>query len=714
MPDKSNPHPDLLPRNGQGESKKPYFIGIDTGGTFTDICVLTDEGRLFINKARTTPHDFSLGVMDALTAVSQTMGIARRQLLSRCNMFKHSTTVATNALIVSSGARVGFITTKGFEDTTLIGRGIQKVDGLSEDEIRHFIFQTKPEPLVPRTRIRGVYERIDYAGKVAIPINLDDAREQVRALVEDRKVEALAVSFLFSWMNPAHEQAIEKLILEMFPGMQVSLSYKLAPVVREYARANTVILDCYLGKTMRAYISRLAERLQTGGMKGRFMITQANGGITGLEQMAPVATLSSGPAGGMMASRYMGSRLEHKNIITTDMGGTSFDVGLITDGHLQYANEPIVNRWRVTLPMIDVDSIGAGGGTIARVDTVTNRLLVGPKSAAADPGPACYNRGGAEATTSDADMVLGYLNPDYFLGGRIKLYPELAKKAVEEKIARPLGLVLTEAAGAMYDIINSHMADLIRKKVARVGATPEEFVLYSFGGAGPVHAAAFTRELGIKQVYISPTSAVFSAFGCATADVVHTLTSSQRFFMPANPAELNARLRAVEDKLAGTMEKEGFARKRVQFVRTFMMRYRGQVNELSVTVPSEEYDEAAIARVIRQWEERYEQVYGAGSTHTEAGIELVSINVDAVGATVKPALIKSKAGGKSAAAAVKGSRQAYFEGKMTKTALYDYEKLKPGNGLTGPAIVETPFTTVVVPPDKKVRMDEYMNLILEL
>ena len=693
---------------------KPYFIGTDTGGTFTDVCVVTGKGELFINKARTTPHDFSLGVMDALAAVSKTMGITRQQLLAGCNMFKHGTTVATNALIVGSGARVGFITTKGFEDTTLIGRSIQKVDGLSEDEIRHFIHQTKPEPLVPKTRIRGVYERIDFSGKVVIPLNLEDTGQQIRMLVEDGEVEAIAVSLLFSWMNPTHEEAVEDLIHRMYPKMEVSLSSRLAPVVREYARANTVILDCYLGKTMRQYISRLAQRLKKDSMEGQFLITQANGGITGLEQMAPVATLSSGPAGGMIASRYIGSLLGHNNIITTDMGGTSFDVGLVIDGRLQYANEPIVNRWRVSLPMIDVDSIGAGGGTIAQVDQVTRRLLVGPKSAAASPGPACYNMGGKAATTSDADMVLGYLNPDYFLGGRTKLHAELASKAVLENVAKPLGLPLIEAAAAMHNIINSHMADLIRKKVARAGAAPEDFVVYSFGGAGPVHASGFTKELGIRHVYISPTSAVFSAFGCASADVVHTLTSSQRFFLPVEPALLNTRLKEIEGKLARTMKQEGFPLKQVEFVRTFMMRYRGQVNELSVTVPTVVYDKKGIEQMMKLWEEKYEQVYGAGSTHREAGIELVSINVDAVGPTVKPTLIRHKQGGKNAAPAIKGKRPVYFEGTMIDTALYDYERLKPGNRLAGPAIIETPFTTVVVPPDVRIEMDGYLNLIMEL
>jgi N-methylhydantoinase A len=691
-----------------------YIIGVDTGGTFTDVTVMTPQGELFMDKASTTPRDFSRGIMDALIEVSKQMGLSRKELLKNTLMFKHGSTVSTNALITREGSKVGIITTRGFEDTTLIMRAVGRVAGLDEEGIKHQAAAVKPEPLVPKELIRGVTERIDFRGNVVIPINMDEAKEAVRYLIEEKQVEAIAVNFLFGFVNPIHEKRIKELV-EQFCGKEIylSLAHELMPVIREYARSNTVIIDAYLAKTVRSYVSSLSGSLRSEGYAYPLLIMQSNGGIVHEEEIASIGNLSSGPAGGVIATKYIADMLGHMNVISTDMGGTSFDVGLIVDGFWRYSREPIVERFHITWPMIDVESIGAGGGTISVVDPTTKRLVVGPKSAGADPGPICYDMRGDKVTITDADLILGYLNPDYFLGGRVKLKKDKAEKALREKIANPLGLSVVEAAAGIYDIINSHMSDLIRKQVVRTGHIPEEFYIYSFGGAGPVHAAAYASDLGVSKVYVFPTSSVFSAFGITVADIVHTFATSYRYRMPVDPKVLNGRLEEIEAHLFEIMEREGFGKKDVEFRRIFFMRYRRQLNELAIPVSVKKYDENDVLKIMETFDQKYEEVYGEGSAYREAGIELISFTVDAIGKTSKPTLRVYEEAGASPKEALKGSREVFFTkpGKdFYKTEIYDYDRLRPGNMVKGPSLIETRITTIVIPPEKVAQVDKYLNV----
>ena len=377
-------------------SKAQYIIGVDTGGTFTDVVVLSNAGKVWTAKASTTPDDFSRGVMDAVAEAARAGGMESAQLLEQTILFKHGSTVATNALINRSGVKVGFITTKGFEDTTEIMRAIGRVDGLSPDEIKHVTWITKPEPFVPRERIIGVRERMDYQGNEIVPLNWDDIMAAIRRLIEDDKVEAVAVSLMHAWANPRHEEEIRALTAEADPQRKVYWSFgsSLSQVAGEYARANTAILNSYLGPTVERHLKGLETKLQENGFKGPLLIMQGNGGVAHREHVSAIANLQSGPAGGMIASAHVAGLLKHENVITTDMGGTSFDVGLITEGYWRYAQEPIVERFRMLQPIIDIESIGAGGGTLAQVEAETGRLLVGPGSAGANPGPVCYDAGG--------------------------------------------------------------------------------------------------------------------------------------------------------------------------------------------------------------------------------------------------------------------------------------------------------------------------------
>jgi N-methylhydantoinase A len=417
----------------------------------------------------------------------------------------------------------------------------------------------------------------------------------------------------------------------------------------------------------------------------------------------------------MIATAFVAKMLEHPNVITADMGGTSFDVGLLTGYQFAHAREPIAERFRLLQPMIDVESIGAGGGTIARIDPVTGRLLVGPDSAGADPGPICYGMGGTEVTVTDANVVLGYIDPEYFLGGRRKLDRAASEATIKRKIADPLGLSAVEAAAGIYDVINSKMSDLIRRQVVRAGHTPEEFVVYAFGGAGPVHAAGYGAELGISRVYVFPMSPMFSAFGVAASDVVHTTVLTRLFLAPIDMEALYEEIEGIEAGLSGVMEREGFQRDQVAFRRTLFMRYTRQVNEVGVQIPTGALGTSDRAVIERLFNEKYEEMYGTGAGHAEAGIEVISIAVDAIGNTTKPRLRKQAMVGSDSKPAHKGTRRAYFTGAKPgwhDASIYDYTRLAPGNVVHGPSIIETPFTTIVVPDGHRAEVDEYLNVVL--
>ena len=700
-------------------AQQQFIVGVDTGGTFTDVVVMSGSGEIWTAKAPTTPDDFSRGVMDALEEAAKVVGVRRGQLLGRTALFKHGSTVATNALITHSGVKVGLIATKGFEDTTEIMRAIGRVDGLSEEEIRHVTWVTKPDPFVPRERILGVRERMDYLGQEIVPLNRRDVMAAIRYLIDEEKVEAIAVSFLHAWANPKHEEEVLSLALEADPSRRVYWSFgsALSLVAGEYARANTAIINSYLGPTVARYLKDLEGKLRDDGLKGLFLIMQGNGGAAHREHVTPIANLQSGPAGGMIASSYVAGLLGHKNVITTDMGGTSFDVGLVTEGYWRYAQEPIVERFRILQPIIDIESIGAGGGTIARVDPDTGRLMVGPKSAGASPGPVCYDAGGEEVTVTDADLVLGIIDPNYFLGGRKKLNKQKAEKTIAEKIARPLKLAVTEAAAGIYDIVNSKMADLIRRQVVRTGYLPEEFVIYAFGGAGAVHAAGFAADLGVKRIYIFSTSPVFSAFGAAAADVIHTRVVSCQYVLPADPEVLNKRLESIERDLHEIMREEGFRRGQLEFRRFFTIRYRRQTAGVELPLAWDRFSPKRLTELQRTFEKKYEELYGVGAGYTKAGIEISEIRVDAVGLVAKPRLKSTRVRRSNIASARKGKREIFFtrpERKRVDTPVYDYALLGAGARVKGPAVIELPFTTTLVPPGFQVTIDDYLNLVMEV
>ncbi len=692
-----------------------YIIGIDTGGTFTDTVIVDGEGNIFEGKALTDYQDFKRGVIASFENAVAKMGISSEEVLKNSVFVGHGTTLGTNAVIDRRLSKVGLITTRGHEDVSLIMRAGARTDGLSEAEIRHQIVCRKPDPLVPKPLIKGVVERIDCFGNVVIPIDRDQAKRCIDELIEDG-VEAIAISLLWSFLNPEHENIIKDIALSNYPDIYVVTSNEVAPQIREYARTMTVMIDACIGKLMKNYIDSLNVEFMGRGLKYPISIMHAYGGVTSSATARPVATIESGPVGGVIGSKYISNILNSKNVITTDVGGTSFDVSILKDGEWSFAKEPIMMRFRVAIPIIKISCIGAGGGTIARVDPVTGGLKVGPDSAGSNPGPVCYDLGGVDPTVTDADLILGYLNPDYFFEGRMQLNKDKALKYMEEKIAKPLNMDVIEAAAGIYDIINSFMADNLRQAVIERGYDPRDFVIFSYGGNGPMHVGSYSRELSVKKAYILPQAPVFSAFGIASSDVVHIYRKSEMYRMPADPVNVTEAFERLEEKAIIDMKEEGFNPEDVILDRELEMRYIRQVHEVPVHIKGGNLNKDDIIQIIKDWEKRYEEIYGKGSGFREAGIQIVSFRVTAKCITFKPKIKKAnESPAADPSSAIKGKRKAFFRGynDFVDTDIYEFNRLKYGNIINGPAIIEAPTTTMVILPGQSAMVDEYMNVVIE-
>ncbi|MGH7834783.1 MAG: hydantoinase/oxoprolinase family protein, partial [Candidatus Binatia bacterium] len=574
------------------------------------------------------------------------------------------TTVATNAFITGHFSKTGFITTKGAEDTLLIGRGaFQKTAGLTEAEIGDSARLDKPPPLVARPLTRGISERIDREGEIIVPLDEKGARKAIQELL-DEGVEAFSVCLLWSFKNPVHEQKIKKLLAEMASGKEVSLSSELVPVLGEYQRAATTTINASLNRITSSYLGSLEQKLQTSGFSKHPLIMQSAGGVVTFERARKesISLLSSGPTGGLMACLLSGGEKGYRNILCTDVGGTSFDVGIIIEGKPQYAREPIVGRYHLRIPMLQVESIGAGGGSIAWIEPGTNHLKVGPLSAGAEPGPACYDRGGDDPTVTDADLVLNRLNPEYFLGGAMRLDKEKAREAIKRKIADPLGISVEEAAVSITRIIDARMADLIRRMTIGRGYDPKDFVVFAFGGAGPAHAAAYAKDVGAKTVIIPSTASVFSARGIATCDFLRIKEmSSPMVFTSDGDREISRIFEVLETETMNELASEGIERQEMSLERSIDLRYRGQLHEIRVPVREGTLSHADLEKIRTDFEVIYEQTYGAGTAFEGAEIEAVIFRVSGMGRIPKPAFAKFPRNGQDPRKAFKGTRAVYWD-----------------------------------------------------
>lgn len=695
-----------------------YSVAVDIGGTFTD-CVLVDpDGEVIIGKSPTVRQNPAEGVLNAVDVAASQIELGREELLSRLSLFVHGNTIGTNALIERTGARVGLVTTLGHEDNLLIGRVYSKRAGLSEREIIHTSKLKKPDPIVPRSRILGVAERVDWEGDVIVALDEAAVIAAVEALVADG-IEALAVAFLWSFRNPAHEQRVRDIVAERWPDLPVTISSDVAPVIGEYERTVTTVLNAYLQPRVGAYLRDLEGRLEDGGFPHELMVIQSGGGIARIEQVArrAVLTIDSGPAGGTLGSRFFGAQVGEPNVICTDVGGTSFDVSLVHGGEFQLESAPIIGQYTYRAPKILIKSIGAGGGSLVWLDELGG-LHVGPDSAGADPGPACYGRG-TRPTVTDADLILGYLNPDNFLGGRMQLDVERATEAMAP-IAESLGKSIEDAAYGVYDITNAHMADLIRTMSIEQGYDPRDFVVVAFGGAGAAHAVGYTADIGAEGLYVPREATVFSALGMLMADTIHAAESSLPLTAPLDAEQygaVNSLFASLTDEVLATFREQGIDAADVELRRNIFMRYATQVHELAVEVEARDLtvdDETLLGDLFQQ---RYTEIYGEGAAFTEAGRELLTFRVEGISGSDKPAFV---AGGSGAVAPrpssgpQTGTRDMYFgpERGELESAVLGGALLRSGDEFAGPAVVERYGDAVVVPPGYVARVDEWDNIVI--
>ena len=541
-------------------SASRYLCGIDIGGTFTDCAIVDDRGRITTAKVPSTPANPAEAFVAALASGADALGITLAELLGSAEQVMHGTTVATNIVVQRRGAKVGLLATVGHGEAILHMRGTGRTVGVTVDRMLDIPASNKPEPLVPRALIREVVERVDCDGDVVVQLDEASAERAIRELV-DAGVEAIAICFLWSFTNPAHERRVKELVEQLAPGVYVTASSDVAPVWGEYERTVATVLNSYVGPATQTYLDDVTRRIREAGFDRDVMIVECTGGVV----PAPLAgkealfTLGSGPVAGIMGSAYLAAEIGIRDVIAVDMGGTSFDIGLVRDGRPVTTDISVVDQYQYFVPAVDVRSIGAGGGSIAGVDEVSGGLLVGPESAGAVPGPACYSRGGTRATVTDADLLLGYLDPEFFLGGRMTLDRELAEKAVAG-VAAAVGMSPVATAAGIVKVVEFAMADLIRKVTIERGFDPRDFALFIYGGAGAVHGVVLAQELGIKKVVVPMGTAagVWSALGAASANVVHVYRVSNPQSAPFDVEQLNAVYGQLETQARAELLEQGF------------------------------------------------------------------------------------------------------------------------------------------------------------
>ena len=697
-----------------------YVVATDVGGTCTDAVLFAAGEPVWLGKALSTPPDFAEGVLAAVGAAAEKLGIATDALLAETALFVHGSTVVDNTLLTRTGARTGLITTEGFEDTLTITRGAYgRWAGLTEDGIKHPVATDRAPPLVPGSRTRGVPERVDYKGSVLRDLDEDAARKAIRALVEEANVEALAVSFLWSFYNATHEQRVNALIHEVAPSVYVTLSSEIAPVPGEYERTSTAVINAYAGRIARDYITSLQELLQARGYDGPLLVMQGYGGLLPAEEAAEraVGMLECGPAAGVIGSRHLGQLMEDQDIIACDMGGTTFKVGVIQGGAIDYAREPMVDRYHYVAPKIEVVSIGAGGGSIVALDPASGVPGVGPASAGARPGPVCYGLGGAEPTLTDVMLLVGYMDPGTFLGGSITLDAEAARRVFAEKIATPLGMSVEEAAIGIYRIAAAQISDLIHEITVERGLDPRDFVLHAFGGSCGLLCGVFGAELGVKRIVVPYTAAVNAAFGLLAADIVHEYSVTRTLPVPCPAAEINAIYAPMMDRARDQLAAEGFAGDRVALDWSIDLRYGRQVHEVTTPVAGGgPMDDDAVTRLATDFEALYQRKFGKGSAYRAAGMEMTMFRLSARGLVERPPIETVALSGVDPDPARIGRRDIFVEaaGGFAPADIYDFERLVPGNVVAGPAVVHTPITTIVVQSGQSGRIDAYRNIIIEL
>jgi N-methylhydantoinase A/oxoprolinase/acetone carboxylase beta subunit len=721
------------------QEHKGYIIYVDSGGTFTDAFIVKPDGSFVSGKAESDPIDFVGSFFNAITAAAARMGSESvEEIIANCDEIGYGTTAGTNIIVTGEGGpKLGLITTRGIEDRTFVWR--QRVAGLSQMEAMHMIATGYPKPLIPRSLVKGLTERIDCKGQVLLPLREEEARLAAEELLKE-EVEGIAVCFLWSFLNSSHEERVRQIIEEIAPGIMVALSSEISPTVREYPRIMSTIIDLHIGKGLRELLAIIEERLNQYGYKRPLLVMQAAGGVAQSKVVNPGTTLHSGPVGGLMGVEFLKQKYGHKNAVGSDVGGTSFDICVSPEKGEILKRESVVGRYEVATPMREIITIGAGGGTIAWIDKITRTLHVGPQSAGAVPGPVCYGKGGTEPTVTDADLVLNRINPDYFLDGSMWLNRERSMEVIEEKIAKPLQLDVIKAAEGIVDIIDASMSAALKAIVSAKGITPDQYVLFAYGGMGATHCCGYAKAkgLGFSKIIVVPYSSVFCAFGGATSDIQHRYEASpliswrdlpynivtQRFELeqltsldqfPALTIErYNTLVRQLEKRAYDDLLAEGFSEEEAILSHEVLARYAGQLYETRCSVPVGAINEVEdVQALLKAFEEEYLSLFSAEAMAPRGGVEIISIAVVASAPATKPGLTEHEFVGKDASHALKGEREVYFDGRWMPTKIYEMARLQAGNMVEGPAIIETVDTTLVVTPQWRLTVDNFLNMALE-
>jgi N-methylhydantoinase A len=677
-------------------------VGIDVGGTFTDFLLVRDDAEPEIFKTLSTPQDPSIGLVNGLTDIAKSLGQTLEELAPTIDTIVHGTTVTTNATLTRTGAKTGLLTTEGVRDALEMRRGIR--------EEQYNNRYTNVPPLVPRYLRRPVKGRLDRMGRETTAMQMADVEAAIE-IFQTEAVDAVAICFMNSFANPEHEKAAAELVAKAMPDAYLSVSAELLPSIRFYNRVSSTVLNSYNGPKLKAYLDALQARLKDIGFAGVLLIMQSNGGVVLPEtaKEAAAMTLLSGPAAGPVAGLGYAEAHGQRNCLTVDMGGTSFDAAMVIDGVPITATEGEINRYRIALPMLDIVTIGAGGGSIGWIDE-GGLLRMGPQSAGADPGPVCYGQGGENPACTDADLVLGYLSPDYFAGGRMKLDIDKARQAIDEKIAKPLGMSIEEAALGMYRVINTNMAQGVREITIKRGLDPREFPMVVAGGAGPNHACMIGQELEIPLLLVPRESSIFCAAGMLMSDLKHDFVRS--YVGRIDEADwngLNGLINGMKAEGDALLENEGIPQDQREYVLRLDCRYAKQYHEVAMEAPLDAVAAGDGDTIKNLFHGEHNRLYGYSLEDVGTHVEIINVRVQCIGVTDKPEYSEEAYAGSDPAAAQKGERKIIVPetAEWATVPVYDGHNTKYGYQIKGPAIIEQENTSILVTASYDCVCDKY-------
>jgi acetone carboxylase beta subunit len=709
---------------------KVEIIASDAGGTMTDMIVVDSEGSFSIGKAATTPHDQSLGFFESLSDAFSYWGVdfdnEAGKILPGVDAVVYAGTAMLNALLTDTGRKIGVITQRGDEDVFLHERSRQTWAGYSYQDVLHHVTHHHNHPLVSRRMTKGVTGRINMFGFEAIPLYEDDVRQAVAELL-DEGAEGIAVCLWFSYMNPAHELRAGEIVAEIMKqrgvDLPIYLSHKIAPIMREQSRLNTVALHALAVDPGREQLFKIETMLKGKGYAHPLQIVLSHGGVANIRYPRLHEACFSGPIGGLLGARYLAHTLDMGNWVCSDMGGTSFDVGLIRHGEPIMDREVVITRRLFNIPTLVMDSIGAGTGMYVTIDPITRRITLGPDSAGADPGPVCYNMGNETPTVMDCCLIMGILNPDNYLGGKMKLDKQHALDRIKATCSDVLGVDPYYLAEGVYKLINSAMKEHIRMVLLTRGYSPADYCLLNYGGAGPMHLAGYSEGMPFKGVATVPWAAAFSSFGAACVDLGHRYQKSTGALIPYGADDgwkmmmagiINAGWDELEKEAAADLVAEGLPWDKAKLQSIAYICYRGQMEDIEVPSPTARLNSPKdVDDLIAEFERIYEKVYAGVAKHERAGYQITELGLTVTVPKIKPKLVKRPLESKTPPQeAVKGEREVYIDGKWQRAAIYDMDKLRPGNEIDGAAVVEAPATTFFIPPVRHVRMDEWSILWL--